>query len=105
MAIDMGSELENQNNQIDRINRKVSLKFKSITESINLIDAWLNAHGKNSPTEHIMCNAEIFDILFSHWNRIWIENERCGSGIGDSISACDTGSLYFKACQSEASPI
>lgn len=39
MAIDMGSELENQNNQIDRINRKVSLKFKSIMECINLIDA------------------------------------------------------------------
>lgn len=45
MAIDMGSELENQNNQIDRINRKVSLQFKSIMESINLmVNAWLNIH-------------------------------------------------------------
>lgn len=26
MALDMGSELENQNRQIDRINRKVSYK-------------------------------------------------------------------------------
>lgn len=25
MALDMGSELENQNNQVDRINRKVKL--------------------------------------------------------------------------------
>ncbi|XP_037727993.1 synaptosomal-associated protein 25-like isoform X2 [Drosophila subpulchrella] len=28
MALDMGSELENQNRQIDRINRKVFLKFR-----------------------------------------------------------------------------
>lgn len=34
MAIDMGSELGNQNNQIDRINRKVSAKFKSIIISV-----------------------------------------------------------------------
>lgn len=27
MAIDMGSELENQNRQVDRINRKVSVFF------------------------------------------------------------------------------
>lgn len=27
MAIDMGSELQNQNNQIDRINKKVSVHF------------------------------------------------------------------------------
>lgn len=27
MALDMGSELENQNRQIDRINRKVSILF------------------------------------------------------------------------------
>lgn len=27
MALDMGSELENQNRQIDRINRKVSLSL------------------------------------------------------------------------------
>lgn len=37
MAIDMGSELENQNNQIDRINRKVSVKFKSIIILVDLI--------------------------------------------------------------------
>jgi hypothetical protein len=28
MALDMGSELENQNRQIDRINRKVSISFR-----------------------------------------------------------------------------
>lgn len=27
MALDMGSELENQNKQIDRINRKVGINF------------------------------------------------------------------------------
>lgn len=36
MAIDMGSELENQNDQVDRINRKViSIKLKLVTELIN----------------------------------------------------------------------
>lgn len=28
MALDMGSELENQNRQVDRINRKVNTKFQ-----------------------------------------------------------------------------
>lgn len=38
MAIDMGSELENQNNQVDRINRKVNfIKLKRI-RSINTRD-------------------------------------------------------------------
>lgn len=31
MALDMGSELENQNRQIDRINRKVRLLFYQIS--------------------------------------------------------------------------
>lgn len=30
MALDMGSELENQNRQIDRINRKVSISFLTL---------------------------------------------------------------------------
>lgn len=35
MAIDMGSELENQNNQVDRINRKVILiRLKLVTQPI-----------------------------------------------------------------------
>lgn len=33
MAIDMGSELENQNDQVDRINRKViSIKLKYVAK-------------------------------------------------------------------------
>lgn len=33
MAIDMGSELENQNDQVDRINRKViSIKLKCVAK-------------------------------------------------------------------------
>jgi hypothetical protein len=30
MALDMGSELENQNRQIDRINRKVIITFSTV---------------------------------------------------------------------------
>lgn len=41
MALDMGSELENQNRQIDRINRKVSVLFRSARWLLSLA-----AHGR-----------------------------------------------------------
>lgn len=37
MALDMGSELENQNRQVDRINRKVSHKISLVFYSYCLI--------------------------------------------------------------------
>lgn len=41
MALDMGSELENQNRQVDRINRKVRL-VSVISVEINNLFTWCN---------------------------------------------------------------
>lgn len=44
MALDMGSELENQNRQVDRINRKVRLFVQEVwlTRASSLTPGWNN---------------------------------------------------------------
>lgn len=37
MAIDMGSELENQNRQIDRVNRKVTLTYQNCARFLKFV--------------------------------------------------------------------
>lgn len=51
MALDMGSELENQNRQVDRINRKVSATCSNQVSNLKYINelyshTFTNAHGR-----------------------------------------------------------
>ena len=55
MALDMGSELENQNKQIDRINRKVGTKI------INLIVNWVYR------LEKLNGKAKFYNTLIRCW--------------------------------------
>lgn len=55
MAVDMGSELENQNKQVDRINRKVILIKLNLTEvNINEISV-----------AYKFTNNHLFDCVFA----------------------------------------
>lgn len=52
MALDMGSELENQNNQVDRINRKVNIILSclifSVVEQKEKSCNWVKMHAKSN---------------------------------------------------------
>lgn len=44
MALDMGSELENQNRQIDRVNRKVRIVFVFVCVSARILHVFRRMH-------------------------------------------------------------
>lgn len=68
MALDMGSELENQNRQIDRINRKVSVDNLLISLSREMVRGWKGTVGVMEWKFQI-----VFDVFWKRFDIMWCE--------------------------------